>query len=234
MNRLFACGLVLTTCLFLTQVDAGGGKDSDVKEALQALQDYIGGWKGNGTSEKDRSEIWKENANWSWRFKGKDVYLTVDIKDSKLFKSGEMRFLPDKEKYQLTLVDKKDKKHVYTGELKKGSLTLEGINPETRDTNQIKMNTAGGGLRFILTMSTKLDGRTIFNKQFQVSYTKEGESFGATAKKNECCVTGGLGTMAVSFGGATYYVCCSGCRDAFNENPAKIVKEYLAKKKKGE
>src|SRR5438874_1577950 len=87
MKRLITCGLVLSATAFLTHAGAGG-KGADVKEALQALQDYIGGWKGNGTSEKDRSEIWKENANWSWRFKGKDVYLSVDIKDSKLFKSG--------------------------------------------------------------------------------------------------------------------------------------------------
>src|ERR1700681_4396284 len=123
MNRLSACGLVLVTTIFLTQADAGG-KGADVKEALQALQDYIGGWKGNGTSEKDKSEIWKENATWNWRFKGKDPSLTIEIKDSKLFKNGEMRFLPDKEKYQLTLIDKKDKKQVYEGELKKGSLIL--------------------------------------------------------------------------------------------------------------
>ena len=24
--------------------------------------------------------------------------------------------------------------------------------------------------------------------------------------------------------GKTYYVCCSGCRDAFNENPEKFLK----------
>jgi YHS domain-containing protein len=32
--------------------------------------------------------------------------------------------------------------------------------------------------------------------------------------------------------GVTYYVCCSGCRDAFNEDPEKYIKEYEAKKKK--
>jgi hypothetical protein len=228
---MIACGLTIIALVLLSRTDAAG-QNADAKEALQALQDYIGGWKGNGTSEKDKSEIWKENADWSWRFKDKDVYLAVRIKDSKLFKSGEMRFLPDKQKYQLTLVDKKDKKQVYEGELKKGGLILEGQDAETKATNQLKMNTAGGGLRLILTLSTKPEGRTLFNKQFQVSYTKEGENFGAAAKKNECVVTGGLGTMAVTFMGQTYYVCCSGCRDAFNENPAKIIKEYLARKKK--
>jgi YHS domain-containing protein len=39
--------------------------------------------------------------------------------------------------------------------------------------------------------------------------------------------------MQVSYMGQTYYVCCSGCRDAFNENPAKIIAEYKARKKAG-
>jgi len=225
-------GLIVVGVLMLLVPLGAGGQGPDAREALTALQDYIGAWKGNGTSEKDRSEIWKENANWSWRFKGKDVFLSLDIKDSKLFKSGALRFLPETAKYQLTLVDKKDKKQVYEGELNKGILTLEGRDAQTNATQQIKWNSAGGGLRLIWTISTRPEGRTLFNKQFQVSYTKEGESFGAAAKKNECVVTGGLGTMTVSYMGQTYYVCCGGCRDLFNENPAKIIKEYLAKKKK--
>src|SRR5687767_9253493 len=105
MSRFIACGLLFSTMLFLTHAEAGKG--TDPKEALQALQEFIGGWKGNGVSEKNKSEIWKESADWSWRFKGKDVYLSVDTKDSKLFKGGEMRYVPEKDKYQLTLVTKK-------------------------------------------------------------------------------------------------------------------------------
>jgi hypothetical protein len=232
MKRFFACGLMLASMLFLTHADAGS--KTAAKEALQALQDYIGPWKGNGTSEKDKSEIWKENAMWSWRFKEKDVYLSLEVKDSKLFKNGEMRFLPNKEKYQLTMVGKDGKKQLYEGELKRGYLTLESRDADSKSTDQIKMNIAGDGIRLIMTLSTKPEGRTLFNKQFQVSYTKEGESFGKTAKKNECVVTGGLGTIAVSYMGQTYYVCCGGCRDAFNDNPAQIIKEYLARKKKGD
>jgi YHS domain-containing protein len=42
----------------------------------------------------------------------------------------------------------------------------------------------------------------------------------------ECVVTGGKGTIAINYKGATYYVCCSGCKQAFNENPEKILAEY--------
>ncbi len=37
-------------------------------------------------------------------------------------------------------------------------------------------------------------------------------------------VTGGAATIAVSYGGQTYYVCCTGCRDAFTAAPEKFVK----------
>lgn len=234
MHRLLAFG-VLVAFAFLVRTAEPGDKADDPREALQALQDYIGGWKGSGTSEKNKNEIWKEKANWAWRFpKGKEPFLLVEMPESKTFKSGEMRFLPKKSLYELTLTDRKDKKQVFEGKLKKDALLLERLDPETKDTQQLKINTAGGGLRLVMTFATKPDGRTLFNKQFQIAYTKEGESFGAEAKKNECVVTGGLGTMTVSFMGQTYYVCCSGCRDAFNDNHAKIIKEYLAKKKAGQ
>ena len=209
-------------------------KGDDPKEALQEVQEFIGGWKGavdKGTTS------WKESASWSWRFKGKDVWMTVDMPDSKIYKGGELRFLSPKGKYQFTLVDKKDAKAVFLGDLKKGTLTLERVNPDTKDVEQVKMNTAAGGVRLVYTFSTKPADRTLYKKDYQIAYTKEGESFGVAAggpKGPECVVTGGLGTMAVSFNGATYYVCCTGCRDAFNEAPAKMIAEFKARKAKGQ
>ena len=70
MKLLSAVGLLCAALLVPLFANAGG-KDVGGKEALQALQDYIGHWKGNGTSDKDRSEIWKEAATWSWRLQRK-------------------------------------------------------------------------------------------------------------------------------------------------------------------
>ncbi len=236
MRQLIAAGLLLSLGLCLPSASAGkkGKADAeDPREALQAVQEFIGGWKGSGTSEKNKSEIWKESASWSWRFKGKDVWMTVDMETSKLFKTGELRWLTDKSKFQLTLVDKKNVKAVYEGDIKKNVLAVERVNPETKDTEQVKINTAGGGDRLVYTFFVRPEGRTLYAKTMQIGYTKEGVTFGTEAggRKPECVVTGGLGTIAVSYLGATYYVCCTGCRDAFNETPAKILAEYKAKKK---
>jgi YHS domain-containing protein len=237
MKRILLCGLLFVPTVLLPLAQAGkkGDDAKDPKEALQALQEYIGGWKGAGTSEKNKSDIWKETADWSWRFKGKDVYLTVSMATSKLFKTAEVRYLPDTGKYQLTLIDKKDGKSVYEGGLKKNLLTLERKN-DNGGIEQHKLNIVAGGDRLVHDFYIKPADRTQFNKQYQIGYTREGVTFGAAAgeKKPECVVTGGLGTMQVSYMGQTYYVCCTGCRDAFNENPAKIIAEYKKRKAAGQ
>ena len=44
--------------------------------------------------------------------------------------------------------------------------------------------------------------------------------------------SGGRGTIPVTYKGQTYYVCCTGCRDAFKEDPEKYLKEYAERKAK--
>lgn len=225
--------VLLSGAILLPFAQGGGLKGADPKEALQELQNFIGGWKGGGSNDKDKS-AWKEDINWSWRFKGKDVWISFDFDKSKVLKSGEVRFLPDKGQFELTTVDAKGAKATYAAKLVKGTFIAERTNPETKDLEQVKINTAADGVRLVWGYFVKPADRTLAARQYLLQYTKEGESFGVAAGKKgpECVVTGGLGTMAVSFNGQTYYVCCTGCRDAFNENPAKILKEYADKKKK--
>ena len=228
--RIILGGLVMTAACYATA--SGGGDTSAAKEALQELQEFVGGWKGNGTTERDKNTIWKENATWSWKFKGDDSWLVVEFKDSKFYKSGELRYLTDKKVYQLTMSDKMDKSLQFKGTLKKTTLTLVRVDADTKEGQQLKINTAGGGDRLIITYLVKPPNRTAFNEEWKIGLTREGILLAGGKKGPECVVTGGLGTMAVMYKGTTYYVCCSGCRDAFNENPAKYIAEYEAKKKK--
>jgi hypothetical protein len=236
--------LALTlTCVaaWLAQAVAAAPAPSDkekVKEALAQLQEFIGEWKGTGGPDKPKpaptDPIWTENLKWTWRFKGDDAWITFEVKDGKYLKSGDVRYLLDKKKYQLTTVEKDDKKQVFEGDLNtdNGILTLERIDPDTKETRRIQMNTAAEGVRLIYRAAHKKDGTTIYVPDYMVQATKAGQSLGAKEKKTECIVSGGLGTIAVSYKGETYYVCCSGCKDAFNENPEKYSAEFKAKKKK--
>jgi hypothetical protein len=237
MKRLLACGVVLGVVSSLTLARPAPDADAQTKkEALQALQDFIGEWKGSGGPDKPKPSpsdpIWKEQLAWSWKFKGDDAWLVIAFKESKHFKAGEMRFLPDKKVYQLTLTDKDDKPQVFEGTLDKDVLTLERTDPDTKETQQITMNTAADNVRFIFRFARKEEGKTLYKKDYLVQATREGESLGAKESKNLCVVSGGLGAIQVGYKGETFYVCCSGCAEAFKENPEKYIAEFKAKKGK--
>ena len=207
---------------------------AETKEALQALQDFIGEWQANGSPDKPRIDprdpTWKETLSWAWRFKGDDAWLTLNVKGGKVLASAELRYLPSKKKYQLTTTAPDGAKRVFEGELKNDLLRFEGTDPETKEVQQITMNTAAEGVRFIYRVGHKPAGSTLLRKDFLVAATKEGERLAAKEKRTECVVSGGLGTIAVSYKGETYFVCCSGCRDAFKEDPEKYIAEFKAKK----
>jgi hypothetical protein len=241
MKRLIGLGLAFVVGVWTVQQLAAAPAPTEkdkVKEALLQLQEFIGDWKGNGGPDKVKAAptdpIWTENLKWTWRFKGDDVWITFEVKDGKYLKGGDVRYLLDKKKYQLTAVDKDDKKQIYQGELNSdnGVLTLERTDPDSKDTYRIQMNTAAEGVRLIYRAAHKKDGSTIYVPDYMVQATKEGQSLGAKEKKNECVVSGGLGTIQVTYKSETFYVCCSGCKDAFNENPEKYIAEFKAKKKK--
>jgi hypothetical protein len=237
MNRLFSLTLLLgVVALLLTPLPSWSAPDEQVKEALQAVGEFIGDWKGSGGPDKvklsSKDPIWNEQISWSWKFKGDDAWLTMTVKKGKYFKSADLRYLPAKKLYELTAITADDAKQVFTGKIKNEALVLERKDPESKELQVLTMTNAAEGARFIYRLARKKEGSTILTKDFLVATTREGVSLGAKEKKNECVVSGGLGTMQVSYKGETFYVCCSGCADAFKENPEKYIAEFKAKKKK--
>jgi len=234
MKRLLALVAVMAVGLTVLAADK---KDPTPREALQNLNDFIGSWTGNGGPDKANpasKDLWKESVAWTWKLKGDDAWLVLTIKDGKYFKGGEVRWLADKKLYQMKLTDKNDKEQIFEGQLQgdPAIFVLERTDPDTKESQQIKMNTTNEGIRLNLFFAKKAKDRTLFTKDFLVAYNKDGESIGgAKDRSKECVVTGGLGTSQVSFGGKSYWVCCSGCRDAFMENPEKFIKEFEARKK---
>src|SRR5262249_33807961 len=154
----------------------------------------IGEWKGNGGPDKPRPDprdpTWKETITWSWKFKGDDASLVFSVKEGKHVKRGEVRYRPEKKDYELTLTDPKDQKQVFPGSRDdKGYFTFERVDSASGDTQQVVMNPAAEGVRFVYRYAVKPKGRTVFNKLWQVAANKEGESLAAkqSGKKGPEC-----------------------------------------------
>jgi len=211
----------------LTATGVRADDKESAKEGLKELHEFIGGWKGSSRIGK----VETENFEWSWNFKG-DVSLVLKADKGKFLKEGVLKFVPSKKLYVLTLTDAKGSKRDFEGTFEDNNLRLERTDPGTKEVQKLTMNTFAEGVRFAYVYERKPEGRTQFIKDYSVAATKLGESLGKTEKKPECVVSGGVGTMAVTYKGETFYVCCSGCRDEFNSNPEKYVKEFKAKKNK--
>jgi hypothetical protein len=202
------------------------------KKALQDVGDFVGEWKGNAEAKAGgKNTLWKENYSWSWKFKDADAWLALKFDGGKHFKSGELRYVPDKKIYRLTATDAADKEQVFEGELKKGRLELTRTDAKSGDVHKLTLNTAAEGVRFVLAYEVQTGGKGLYSTVYKSAANKEGESLAGGGKKAECIVTGGLGTIPVTYMGKTYTVCCGGCRDEFNENPKKYVEAFEKKKK---
>jgi len=203
------------------------------RQALQPFGDLIGEWRGTGTPVGTREEVqknfWTEKMTWEWQFKGNDAWLKVVFDKSKQFTAGELRYVPEKDAVAFTVTTPAKEKITYTGTLQDKVLTLDR---DAGKESQRLVFTFLHANRFLYRYEVKAEGKSLFAARWKVGATKEGEPFAAGDGKPECVVSGGAGTSAVSYMGKTYYVCCSGCRAEFNENPAKYVLEFEAKKAK--
>ena len=95
---------------------------------------------------------------------------------------------------------------------------------------RIALRFVAGGDRLLVLYERKGSVGDQLVRLAEVGYTRKGSDFGKGSTGPECIVTGGLGTIEVSYDGQTYYVCCTGCRDYFNDNPVEAIADYKARK----
>jgi hypothetical protein len=212
------------------------------KDALQPFNALVGSWKGSGAPEGTRDEraagAWTENIEWVWRFKGSDAWLEATLVKGKHFSKGELRYTPlvDKKsaepRYTLTLTAPDKSTSRFVGALKEKVLTLDRTDGPADEQQRFVINLLHHN-RYLYRFESRPAGTTVaFNRKFQVGATKEGVPFADVPKGPECIVSGGLGTIKVTYKGKDYWVCCTGCRDEFKADPEKYLKEAAAKAKK--
>ena len=222
--------------IFALPAIPGEPKSPTAREALKPFNLLVGSWKGTGTPEGTPEERqkghWVETVSWEWQFKGDDAWLTVAFDKGKHFAKGELRSIPAKSEVQLTLTTVAKETLTYTGSLKGKQFALEREVPDAKLVERLTFSLLHDN-RITYRLETRPAGGTLLSKKYLVGMTKEGVPFvDVGPSQRECVVSGGQGTIAVTYEGKTYYVCCTGCRDEFKANPAKYVQEWEAKRKK--
>lgn len=235
--KTFRAGLsLLVAFAAVAAVRADSAAKKNPKEALKAFNNLVGSWRGTGEPEGTRAEkqrgFWSETISWGWQFKGDDVWLRLVFEKGKHLSSGELRYVPGKDVYRLTVVTAAKETLSFEGKLDNKRLTLERQDAKKNETQRLVFSFLHAN-RFLYRYEVKPAERTSFVKVYQVGATKKGLPFAGPGDTSpECVVSGGKGTLEVMYKGKTWYVCCSGCRAEFKENPEKYIKEYEARKAK--
>jgi YHS domain-containing protein len=204
--------------------------------ALKPLGTFVGSWRGAGQVERGRTKgAWTENASWAWALTRESAALEVKVSKGKYLKSGLLKpgTTPGSTIFEATLADGSTRK--FTG-------SLTGVS----DSKPLVLTATGktpvGGLRkititprhesrLLMLYEAETDEGVLLNRLGEVGFTREGISFAAGDSSPLCIVTEGRGATQVSYKGKTYWVCCSGCKDLFNENPEAVLADAAAREK---
>jgi hypothetical protein len=212
--------------------DPAREQSAHAKEQLAAMQKLVGEWRGVGQPQRGSTkDSWTEQAGWAWNFTG-NTSLIGKLPEGKFFQ--QLTLLPGKEtgEYELAALPKGDDRELrFTGKLDaQGQLQLTAAEPREGLPVRMSFRFVAGGDRLLVLLERPGTTAGQFARIAEVGYTRKGSGFGRGSSQPECIVTGGLGTIEVSHAGKTYYVCCTGCLEYFNDNPAEVVAEYVARK----
>ena len=204
--------------------------EADAKAALAPLNPLVGQWRGVGQVRRgSRAGAWSESAEWVWDFSTPGApAVRFDVTDGKEVSSLLVRpAAGGADGFAATLTPTAGEAATLTADSLDGTVRFE---PAGDGTARLTLRPLGEK-RFTLLIERRSSPTGRFRRVAEVGYTRTGTRLAASSLGGpECVVTGGLGTIAVSHGGKTYHVCCSGCVAAFEADPAGVLAEYRAKK----
>lgn len=195
-----------------------------IQEALGELNPLIGGWKGVGQPVRGSTKgTWSETADWVWEIKKEHVGLRYSVEGGKQLASGLVTWNPDKKDFVLVAMLPDKSERIYTGARSGNKITFESGPDANNDVHQIVL-TQLNEKRTLVLFQIRAKDQKQFTRVAEVGYTREGTKLAEEGIGGpECIVTGGKGTMNTVYKGKTYWFCCTGCRDAFRDDPDAII-----------
>ena len=213
-------------------------KFEDVVAALKPVQIMLGKWQGL-IRNASKSEV----HDWVWDLKSDRVFpaLVLTVPEGEFFASARLTYDPRISKYLMTTVDVEGGKRSFSGTFTEKPKDVPSEDGKTVErTFQLELTEdegAGPGPRFqyvfkqqhnnrYLVDVNRARGKARFSQFDVIGSQRDGVSF---AKADDdygdktCIISGGLGTSTVSYKGKTYYVCCSGCKAAFDDEPERWI-----------
>jgi len=215
-----------------------------IREALKPFQVLLGEWNGNSKRGSSDHPEWA----YDWVSNPKQPGLRMHSEKGIFIRDGRLTYLPESEQFEFKLTDDKGIEKTMRGTFTEPVRDVAGDEKKLQRTYKLQLTEPapdGSGEQWRITFNQQANNRYIlevdrkrgngdFSRIDTVHTQREGTSFAVSDTDygdRTCIISQGLGTMSVSFKGKSYYVCCSGCKAAFEEDPEKWIAKWEEKKK---
>ena len=216
---------------------------------LTPLSFLVGDWKGVAQPKRGSNVgAWSEKAHAAWHFDDKIPCLLLNLEPGK--KSTQFFFATSSESSRPIIEFRQQDQPAIALEMTKpANLTsaesasqqsnmpqdhwiFENIAVPSKPRHRITIRKISE-IRMTMLFEESPNPEAAFRRQYEIGMTREGERLanGNTGER-QCIVTGGLGTISVMHAGKTYYVCCEGCKQAFESDPEGTLMAYRERLKK--
>ena len=211
------------------KADAVAEPRSTIAKELKPFNSLIGNWRGVGQPKRgSRKGAWTEKASCAWDFTTSAPAVVIKSDGGKQFQDLILKW--DVATNQLLLKQKmEDTVRKYSGTMSEEWPEKIIVQSKTDDSDTTFRCTIQqlSDIRATILFEQRTSPTGSFRRIAEVGYTRSGTRLAiAGGNQRKCVVTGGLGTIPVTYKDRTYYVCCSGCLQAFNADPATIIADY--------
>jgi YHS domain-containing protein len=226
-RALGVAGVFVSAAVLLAAPQPADKSAQAAKEALGQFNSLIGGWRGTAQPRRGSATgSWRESAEWVWDFSQPTPAIRYVVTDGKLVKSARITFDDKTHLYHATVQLPDGGTRDYSGKFDEDRLILTSQPDAKNEIHRLTVTRLNDKRTIVLFEKKRTTSRGV-SRIAEVGYTREGTRLAVEGGDGPACVvTGGKGTIAINYKGQTYYVCCSGCKQAFNENPDKILAEY--------
>lgn len=229
----FVLLLAVACSSFVSGDDVAKTTPANEREALARFNDLIGGWKGTGQIKRNSTQgAWRETSEFIWKIDKKTSAIEYKVKDGKHLKSGLLSWDAASKQFKLVAEQPDGTKVEHFGKFEDSALALESKPNADGTVSKITIRQLSD-IRLLVLFESRKESQALYQRLGEVGYTREGAKLASSDQSGpECVVSGGVGTIKVSYKGETYFVCCTGCRDAFNDDPETFLTEYKARLEK--
>lgn len=239
MRQLLFGTVICTTILLVSawQLRANVAKETSAANqkiiaSLEAFTLLVGDWRGVGQPKRGSQQgAWQENGACVWEISKTSTGLRWTSDQGKLWTSLLISYDEAEEQYTVSITAPDKSERHFLGSFEKQKLIADSPADANGEVQRVTVFLLNDN-RLTVLLEKRAEKQTFYNRIAEVAFQRQGTKLDASDNNGpECVVTGGKGTIAVSYKGKTYYVCCTGCREAFNDDPEGILAAWEAKKK---